>query len=337
MSWGNFFRWLGRLIPARAVVFRTVLLKFQKVALGKLLAKGMNVISREEVIIDSLGVRLSATLFLGETDGPSPALIVCHGAGEFKENYYEMCEYLAGHGLSSLAVDMHGHGASGGERYHVNIDQWVSDVRVAADFLSRHPRIDGGRIAAFGLSSGGTAILEAALMDPRIKALIALDATVRNSLPMGQTLFFKLLIGIAKIKRLLTGKDWRIPLLKLSGPLHVASDPEVDERFQSNPKLQEPFMNFPLPGAAQAFFVDTISRVKSIRVPTLVIWGEDDQVDPPQTARELFAALTCPKDLQIIAGNGHLGHMDRHRTKVFELTAEWILQHLCSGATNAFA
>ena len=294
----------------------------------------MNVLSRETVVIESLGEPLTGTLFLSEANDPAPALLVCHGAGEFKENYYEMCEYLAGRGISSLALDMHGHGESGGERYHVRMDQWVSDVQAALGFLSAHSKVDEGRIAAFGLSSGGTAILEAALLDKRLKGLITLDATVRNSLPLGQTLFFKLLIGLAKIKRAVTGKDWRIPLLKLSGPLHVASDPEVDERFQSNPKLQEPFMNFPLPGGAQAFFVDTISRVKSIRVPTLVIWGEDDQVDPPQTARELFAALTCPKDLQIVAGNGHLGHMDRNRAKVFELTAEWILQHLGSDVTN---
>src|SRR5207249_11756537 len=133
----------------------------------------VNVLSRETVLVESLEDSLSATLFLSEGDNPAPTLLVCHGAGEFKENYYEMCEYLAGRGINSLALDMHGHGGSGGERDHVRMEQWVCDVQAALDFLSTHSRVDNGRIAGFGLSSGGTAILEAALLDKRIKALIA--------------------------------------------------------------------------------------------------------------------------------------------------------------------
>jgi uncharacterized protein len=281
-----------------------------------------------------MGDNLSGTLFLADTTEPSPLLIICHGAGDFKENYFELCEYLASRGFASLAVDMHGHGESQGERYHVEIDHWVADIAAAVEFLSQHPRIDSERIAAFGISSGGTAILEAAIVNPRIKALIALDATVRNSLPFGQTLFFKMLIGLAKMKRFFTGRDWRIPLLKFSGELHFATDPEVNARLQSDPKVVEAFMNFPLLGATQAFFVDTLRRVPSITVPTLVIWGEDDKLDPPETARRLFAALKCKKELHIIAGNGHAGHQDQNRSKVFELTAQWLSQNLGARALS---
>jgi pimeloyl-ACP methyl ester carboxylesterase len=112
------------------------------------------------------------------------------------------------------------------------------------------------------------------------------------------------------------------------GPIHLASDPEVNQRLVTHPKFLEAFMAFPLPGAAQAFFVDTIKRVPSITAPTLVIWGEEDQLDPPETARRLFAALTCKKRLEIISGNGHAGHLDRQKQKVFELTSEWILENL---------
>jgi uncharacterized protein len=288
----------------------------------------VDLLGRESVVIKSLGEDLSGVLFLADGSGPRPVLIICHGAGEFKENYFELSEYLARRGFSSLTLDMHGHGASGGERFHVNIDHWVADIGAAVQFLSQHHRIDPEQIGAFGLSSGGTAILEAALVNPKLKVLITLDATVRNSLPLGQSLFFRVLIALAKVKRLFTGSDWRIPLLKLSGELHLASDPVIDRRFQSDPKMREPFLAFPLPGAAQAFFVDTLCRVPSICVPTLVIWGEEDKVDPPETARQLFAALRCRKELHIISGNGHLGHLDRQRDRVFELTAAWMSKNL---------
>ena len=90
---------------------------------------------REPVRLRSLGEELAGVLFLSEEEQPSPVMIICHGAGEFKENYFELCELLAARGVATLAIDMHGHGASGGERFHVNMRAWVADVRAAIDFL----------------------------------------------------------------------------------------------------------------------------------------------------------------------------------------------------------
>lgn len=284
--------------------------------------------SRESVRLHSLGQELSGVLFLPEAKQPSPVVLLCHGAGEFKENYFDLAEQLAASGVASLAFDFHGHGQSGGDRFNVKMAEWVPDIQAAMDFLVKHPAIDANRIAAFGLSSGGTAILEAAVVDSRLKALVVLDGTVRNSLPLPLTLFMKSLVTAGKIKKLFTGRDLLLPLAKLSGGIHLASDPEVDARIQADPRAQEVYGAFPFPGGEEAFFVDTIKRVPSINAPTLVIWGEEDKLDPTETARMLHAALTCKKRLEIIAGNGHAGHLDRHRDKVFALTTEWVLQNL---------
>jgi len=287
----------------------------------------MNVLEKETVVLKSAGESIVGELFLPPASAPAPALIVCHGAGDFKENYFELCEFLAEKGIASLALDMHGHGASGGARFHVNIREWVADVEAAVEFFAHHPNIDPNQIGAFGLSSGGTAILEAALIEPKLKALVALDATVRNSLPLPMSWFLQFLVFLGKTKKLFTKSDWRLPLAKM-GEMHLASDPEINKKVVTNQRFLEAFMSFPLPGAAQAFFVDTITRIPKIAVPTLVIWGEDDQLDPPETARKLFAALTCKKRLEIISGNGHVGHLDRNKQKVFELTSDWVLENL---------
>jgi len=284
--------------------------------------------TQEPIVLRSLGDELAGVLFLPEDKRKTSVLIICHGAGEFKENYFELCELLASRGVATLALDMHGHGQSAGERYYVNMRQWVADVQAAIDFLLKHPRIDGNKIGAFGLSSGGTAILEAAVVDPRLKALVALDATVRNSLPFALSAFLKLFVFLGKVKKFFTHTDLRIPLAKMSGGMHLASDPELDKKLQSDPRALAAYNSFPFPGAAEAFFVNTIKRVSSIAIPTLILWGEDDQVDPPETGRLLFAALTCKKQLHIIPGNGHAGHLDRHRDKVFSLTADWMLENL---------
>jgi alpha-beta hydrolase superfamily lysophospholipase len=275
-----------------------------------------------------LGDELVGRLFLPATGRPAPALIVCHGAGEFKEHYFELCEVLAGRGIASLVLDLHGHGESGGERYYVQMSQWVADIRAAIDFLTTHPAVAPNKIGAFGLSSGGTAVLEAAVVEPRLKALVALDATVRNSLPLATTLALKVFLGLGKIQQAVSKKALRLPLAKMSVGPKLASDPEVNERLRSDPHTTAAFMAFPFPGGEEAFFVDTIKRVPEIAAPTLVLWGEDDKLDSPDTGRLLFAALAGKKKLEIIPGNGHMGHLDRNRAKVFALTGDWLLEHL---------
>ncbi len=290
---------------------------------------------KESVRFRSLGDEIVGTLFLPSAECPPPVLIVCHGAGEFKENYFEMCEQLAERSVASLAIDMHGHGQSGGQRFYVDMCQWVADIQAAIDFVLTRPELDGLRIGAFGLSSGGTAILEAGVVEPRLKVLVGLDATVRNSLPWIESLVLKLLVRVGKLKRLLTKRDFRVPLAKISVGPKMASDPEINRRLLADPHSLEAFMALPLPGAEQAFFVDTISRVSLITAPTLVLWGEDDKLDPPETGRLLLEALTCKKQLQVIPGNGHVGHLDRNRAKVFALTADWVLENLGGSSANA--
>jgi alpha-beta hydrolase superfamily lysophospholipase len=285
-------------------------------------------VQRQPVQFQSLNEQLKGVLFLPGAGEGFPAMIICHGAGDFKENYLELCESLAKRGVATLVMDMHGHGESEGKRFHVNMEEWVADVRAAVEFLSSHPNVGPGRIGAFGISSGGTAILEAALVEPRLKALVALDATVRNSMPWVFALILKTLIFIGKGKKWLTKKELRLSLIKMVEGVKLAADPEVERRIRANPRCSEAFKDFPLPGAAHSFFVNTIERVSRITIPTLVLWGEEDQLDPPETARLLYNALICKKQLHIIPGNGHAGHLDRNRDQVFALTAKWALDNL---------
>ena len=49
-----------------------------------------------------MGDEISGALFTPVSSEPSPALIICHGAGEFKENYFELCQSLASRGESEI-------------------------------------------------------------------------------------------------------------------------------------------------------------------------------------------------------------------------------------------
>nr|WP_281270153.1 alpha/beta hydrolase [Roseimicrobium gellanilyticum] len=285
---------------------------------------------REKVSFLSMGQRIQALLQLPaeEEESPHPVLIVSHGAGEFKENYIELAEYLAHRGIATLMLDMHGHGESEGPEYCIQMKEWVSDIKAAINFIEQRVDLDNHRVGAFGLSSGGTAILEAAVVDSRLKALVALDATVMDTLPFGVSVLMRSLSALGSVKRLLTGKHLRISLISMLDGLKLASDPEINKKLQRDPGKLRAFAGFPLPGASQAFIVNTIKRVDRIKAPTLVIWGEDDELDPISTAHRLHDSLKCVKGLEIVAGNGHVGHLDRNRERVFELTANWLRKHL---------
>jgi alpha-beta hydrolase superfamily lysophospholipase len=284
-------------------------------------------IQKESVEFVSLGVKLVANLFLLADPRPAPALIVCHGAGEFKENYDELCEFLAEAGIASLAVDMHGHGKSGGSPFNIVINEWVADVRAAIDFLSKNPAVDADSIGAFGLSSGGTAILEAALVDSRLKFLVPLDATVHNSMPLPLTWFLQTLLLAGRIKKRFTGKELRLSLTWMFSFMNLAADKEINKRIKADPRARAAFMAFPFPGGEESFFVDTINRVAGIKAPVMILWGEKDEIDSPKTGRKLFDTLTCKKQIHVVPGNGHMGHMDRNRQNVFALTRDWILEN----------
>lgn len=287
--------------------------------------------NNEKIAISCRSETIAGVLF--KADGnhqtpSSPCVVICHGAFEYKENFFELADHLGQNGISSVAIDMPGHGESTGERFHINIDLWVESIRATVDWLSLHPGIDQNRIGAFGFSSGGTAVFEAALAEPRLKALITLDATVRNYLGFWDTFGFKALIAIGKIKKMLTGTDLRLKLVNLLQNAQVAYDSSINKAIITDPKMIEAYSSFPLPGAAETAFVDTISHLHNITIPTLVMHGEDDHIDPPETARLIYESLAGEKALEFLPQSGHCGHLDTHKNKMMQLSSEWALKHL---------
>jgi len=287
-------------------------------------------LKRETIQYSSLGDTITGTLFLPESDMLSGALVICHGALDFRDNYFELCEFLAEKGITALAIDMHGHGESQGKRFHVDIASWVADISSGIDFLQGHERIDPEKIGVFGLSSGGTAALECAVKDPRIRAVITLDATVRPTVNLPEKIIMHILSLLGRAKLFLTGRELRLSMIKEFSKIEVASDLEVNRNWGKNPRVLEMWSSWPMPGSEESVIVDTIDRVHMVSAPTLVLHGQEDRIDPPETATMLFEKLTCIKQLSIIPGNGHMGHMDRNKARVLDLTARWALTHLDS-------
>ncbi|HEY1037744.1 MAG TPA: alpha/beta hydrolase [Candidatus Paceibacterota bacterium] len=283
------------------------------------------------LFFNSKEARIAGTLFVPESPAAStsPALLVCHGAGDFKENFYELAEFLSANGIASLCIDMHGHGESEGDRFAVRMSEWTADISAAIDFLLSQPTINPDDIHGFGFSSGGTALVEfaASAQDQKMKSLILLDATVRDLFNPTERLLMKTAVLFARIKKSITGTDLKLNLKALeffSGKSKLAASQELNKQIEQDERFNAALRSFPLPGGSEAFFTDAIKCVPRIRIPTLVLWGGEDRIDPPETAQILFDALTVSKQLQVIPGNGHAGHLDMNKERVFQHTLTWL-------------
>lgn len=122
------------------------------------------------------GVDLVA--WFAEAEAPKATIILVHGAsgtrGDAYVGLYGMMRDLLGRNYSVLALDLRNHGDSGdGPRGPTFGPDEGRDIIAAADWIkARNP---GRRVAAYGISMGGNAVLYAAAVDPRIEAVITQD------------------------------------------------------------------------------------------------------------------------------------------------------------------
>lgn len=62
--------------------------------------------------------------------------------------------------------------------------------------------------------------------------------------------------------------------------------------------------------------------VPLVRTPTLVVQGSEDAIVLPES-KEIYEALTCPKELHIVEGAGHLFDKPAHLQEMTDVTCAW--------------
>ena len=221
---------------------------------------------------------------------PAPAVIVCHGLGSKKENHLTFTEYMAEQGFASLAFDWRGHGESAG-----NLDDHtLDDVTAAIVYLSRRPDVDKARLAIRATSMGAYMALQAAALDTRLKAVVAIAPATEEVVRM----------GAAPVK---AGKD--------------AIDYARGARIQRKPIM------------AWLEKQDILNAVPKI-APRAVMFVhcKGDEVIPYQSTERLYAAAGEPKKLLLLE-DGHHRFAQQDGT-VSRLTMEWLREALEVGSSK---
>ncbi len=207
----------------------------------------------------------------------------------------------------SLTPDLSGFGASETNPETPEINEMSDFARDAAALLD-HLGID--RAVVLGLSMGGYAALAFAEAFPdRLRGLVLADTRSGADAPEGRD------------KRLALARD---VLEKGSGFLPDALVPKLlgAGTKASNPGLVEQVRGWvadaPPAGVAaasrgMAARPDRTALLAGIKVPTLVIVGEEDELTPPAESKAMAAAIPGA-ELALVPGAGHLSNLEQAET-----------------------
>jgi dienelactone hydrolase len=110
----------------------------------------------EVVVFGAEGPAVVGTLVGIDPTGSRPAVLLLHMRGSDRSAWTGFARRLAGAGWASLAIDLRGHGATGGEEDYTLARR---DVRAAWEWLRTAPGVDPARVAPVGASVGANLAL----------------------------------------------------------------------------------------------------------------------------------------------------------------------------------
>jgi pimeloyl-ACP methyl ester carboxylesterase len=221
----------------------------------------------EELVIRTPdGIRLSS--WLVKSDGPATGTVVyLHGVADCKIDGIPLARLLRDNAYNVFLYDARRHGESDG-LYCTYGYYEKNDVVSVLDYLRSRPDLGDSPIALFGTSMGAAVAIQAAAIDPRVRAVVA-----ENSFATLRSIF----------------DDYQKRMIKL--PFHYLRNLVI--------KRSELMARF------RAADVSPIEAVKNISIPILVIAGERDTLIRTDYSRKLFAAAGEPKTFYSIPGASH--------------------------------
>jgi len=241
-------------------------------------------------VIETVFVQPSPKLAVGYA-GEGPLVLFLHGIRGNRRNWDRQLEALADEGFRAAAWDARGYGESEDYDGPLNFrDHFVGDVlRVAEHFAAK-------KFHLVGLSMGGRIARNVAIYhSDRLLSL-----TVVNANPGFNSM------SAEDVRRFVTERKTRTPqsIRKLLGPSPRKG--AYEELVQSIDMVREDSYRKTLEASVAQ---DRDAPIENIRVPTLIVAGEEDNVYPPELARGMAKRIPGA-ELATMKGAGHLANLE---------------------------
>jgi pimeloyl-ACP methyl ester carboxylesterase len=228
-----------------------------------------------------------AIQYVSTGTGPRTLCLV-HGSGGSTLAWIPQLEGLAD-AARVVALDLPGHGESGGEGCRM-IDGYVAVVRGFVEALGF------GRVVLGGHSMGGAIVQAFALAHPdRLDGIVLVGTGAR-------------LRVLPRIFELMVSSYAEGCAFVNSYAFSPATSEALKEGGRATLLRNRPEVTIGDFAACDAF--DVLDRVRAIRVPALVIGGEDDQLTPPKYGAYLSRAIPGAR-LALVERAGHYVQLEQ--------------------------
>jgi len=243
-------------------------------------------------------------------------VILVHGYGEHSGRYERTASDLARAGFEVHAYDHQGHGRSGGTRCHVRrFDHLLDDLEgfVAAVRDERPPL----PLVVVGHSMGGLVVAGyASQRNPEIAGVATSGAALAISAD-----FARARVIAAHVLK------WLAPRLSLASQLDpegLSRDPEVIQAYLADPLVQRQITPSLASGMLSAM-KRTAAAAAEVKVPMLLLHGEDDPICPVAGSRNFFdRLLVTQRGLRTYPGLRHEIFNEPERAAVIRDLVGWI-------------
>lgn len=271
-------------------------------------------------LVGTGGVRLLYRTWAAAPQPPRAAVMVLHGLFEHSGRYAELADAMSEAGLTTFALDLRGHGASGGRRGYVReFDDFLEDVdrfhREVERTLPGVPRFllghsMGGLIGLRYLEWKDPALAGAVVTSPWLPTVEEVPGWQR---------------GLAAIL------DRVLPFLRIPSGLdadHLSHDPERVADYRNDPRIYSTVT--PRLWRETTAAGDRVVRDGDrIDVPLLfVLAGDDRIVDTDRSLR--FARSLTARDVTIAVRDGYYHEVLQEvgRAAVMAEILEWMTDRL---------
>lgn len=267
------------------------------------------------------GVELNMHEWLADGT-PRLVLALIHGYGEHGGRYLHLGRALNMHGISTVAVDLRGHGKSSGKRGHVDtFSQFHHD---ATALVARAKTLAAGApVALMGHSMGGLLVLD---------WLLAGNGRDLSGVVITSP-FLGLALKVNPVKEGLGRVMSRvIPTLALPSGLKgadVCRDPELQKLYDSDPLNNK--------NATARWFTETMKTIEDVHAragqldaPLLLLYGGADKVASADATDQLAAKLRMKdKTVERLQDHYHelVNELPETRAKIIERIGAWLLAH----------
>jgi 3-oxoadipate enol-lactonase len=224
--------------------------------------------------------------------GEATAIVFLHGVGSDKSVWRPQLEHF-GKSRRALAFDYPGYGDSDPAVRGSTRDDYAAIILAAMDELGVH------RTHVCGLSLGGVVAIAMNHIAPeRCASLILADTFAVH--PEGRAIYERSLTGSENLPAM---AEARVDIL-LAQPAAPRVRREVVETMSRISPAAYCI------GAEAVWLADQRDRAGAIRVPTLVLVGDQDLVTPVDLSSELVDLIPDAR-MQVIEEAGHLSNLER--------------------------